>query len=478
MQGKQKKRKDSKKHTRLVMIELIVVGALAIGGWAYVNIRSAGEYVNEQDAIRINGQKYTLSDVNYFFYTYYESFREQNSDLLSYMIDDSKSLKDQEYEEGRSWFDYFLDESLDSMINVAVVAEAAGEENFTLSEDSQTQIQKYLDGVSSAAENSGITADQYMQQVYGQNMTLDRYGELLTMSFTAKEYSQSKQDEIEVTEADIEKQYEENREIYDAVDYERLYFKACDADEEPTAEQMDAAKALAQKAFAELKDGQDLKTVSEEEAYSGSVYYSTDEAFYSTGYSYGDWLFSDERNDGDSEVLEDSKGYYVMVFHKKSRHEYPVVTFYDLSFPIDTSADDTDQEYEDSCSKAEEALAEWESGEKTEEQFAALYKKYSSEEDMEGLHENATKDGLDSYIKKWCFDESRKTGDCEVVYDEDGFHVLYYEGTGEPAWKVEAADDVRETELQDMLDSLNEKAEVKQNEKALQNAASSLNEKN
>ena len=119
------KKKKKKVNSKLIIAEAVVVAALALGGWGYFSWKNAQEYVNEQDAIQINGEQYSVSDVNYFFYTYYDTFRQQNAEYLSYMIDDSKPLKEQEYENGQSWFDYLLDESVDSMVHVVTVAEAA-----------------------------------------------------------------------------------------------------------------------------------------------------------------------------------------------------------------------------------------------------------------------------------------------------------------------------------------------------------------
>lgn len=469
------KKKNKKVNSKLIIAEAVVVAALALGGWGYFTWKNAQEYVNEQDAIQINGEQYSVSDVNYFFYTYYDTFRQQNAEYLSYMIDDSKPLKEQEYENGQSWFDYLLDESVDSMVHVVTVAEAAEKEGFVLDEQSQAEIKEYLDGVTALAENNDLTADQYMAGIYGRDMSLSRYEELMNMSFLAREYSLYKQEEPEFSKEDLEKEFEENKQQYEFVSYERLYFKAADKDEDVNESQMEKAKAQAEDVLKRVQGGEDLKKLSDE--YEGTVYYGSDEMYYSSGYAYGDWLFSEERTSGDSAVLEDEKGYYVMVFRDRFRHEYPAVTIRDISFPVNLNAENLDKEYEDSCAEAEAALEEWKSGEKTEEQFEKLYEEYSStEEENGGLQENILKDQLDSYVDRWSFDEARKAGDCEVIYAEDGFHVLYFVGFGEPAWEIEAENHLREEALQDMLDSMLDEVEVNRSEEALQRAASTLNE--
>ena len=331
------KKKKKKVNSKLIIAEAVVVAALALGGWGYFTWKNAQEYVNEQDAIQINGEQYSVSDVNYFFYTYYDTFRQQNAEYLSYMIDDSKPLKEQEYENGQSWFDYLLDESVDSMVHVVTVAEAAEKEGFVLDEQSQAEIKEYLDGVTALAENNDLTADQYMAGIYGRDMSLSRYEELMNMSFLAREYSLYKQEEPEFSKEDLEKEFEENKQQYEFVSYERLYFKAADKDEDVNESQMEKAKAQAEDVLKRVQGGEDLKKLSDE--YEGTVYYGSDEMYYSSGYAYGDWLFSEERASGDSAVLEDEKGYYVMVFRDRFRHEYPAVTIRDISFPVNLNAD-------------------------------------------------------------------------------------------------------------------------------------------
>ena len=64
-------------------MQRLAVAALALGGWGYFTWKNAQEYVNEQDAIQIDGEQYSVSDVNYFFYTYYDTFRQQNAEYIS-----------------------------------------------------------------------------------------------------------------------------------------------------------------------------------------------------------------------------------------------------------------------------------------------------------------------------------------------------------------------------------------------------------
>lgn len=455
------------------MIEAVVIIGLALGVYVFTIFRSAGRIVREDNAIEINGENYSVADVNYFYYAYYDSYCEQNADYLSYMFDQSRSLKEQEYEDGESWFSYFLEESLESLIHVAVISEEAEKQGYKLGEESQQEILDYLDGISFVAESSELTADAYAARIYGDGMTLERLQELMTMAAVARDYTTEKQEGFTSSDEELEQYFEAHREYYEFADYERLYFKAGTGNGEPSGEERSQAEALAREALEKVQSGRELKDVADE--YQDAVYYTTEDAYYSTGYAYGDWLFLEERENGDSEIIDDQNGFYVLVFHGRSRHEYPTVNVRDICFAVDTAAKNLDEEYEESCEKAEELLERWKAGGGTEALFAELAEETAGDSGHEGgLYENVRKDSVDAYVEKWCFDPARKAGDCEVIYTEKGFHVLYFAGYGRTAWKVETEEDIRESKLQDWLTELTESVQVKRNEKALERAADAI----
>ena len=36
----------------------------------------------------------------------------------------------------------------------------------------------------------------------------------------------------------------------------------------------------------------------------------------------------------------------------------------------------------------------------------------------------------------WCFDSERQPGDMEVIRTSYGWHLMYYQGEGDPVWKA------------------------------------------
>lgn len=163
------------------------------------------------------------------------------------------------------------------------------------------------------------------------------------------------------------------------------------------------------------------------------------------------WLFDDSRKAGDNAMLEDTtnSSYYVVVYEKRYRNEYDTVNVrHILIEPEATTLASTDDGYDadvaqkkaDAKKKAEDLLAQWKSGEATEDSFAKLANENSADtgsSDNGGLYSQVYKGEMETAFNDWCFDSSRKTGDTGVVETSYGYHVMYFVGTDLPYWQVQ-----------------------------------------
>ena len=79
---------------------------------------------------------------------------------------------------------------------------------------------------------------------------------------------------------------------------------------------------------------------------------------------------------------------------------------------------------------AEDILAQWKSGEATEDSFATLANENSADGDgtTGGLYENVYPGQMVASFNDWCFDSSRKPGDTGIVETTYGYHVMYFVG--------------------------------------------------
>ena len=129
----------------------------------------------------------------------------------------------------------------------------------------------------------------------------------------------------------------------------------------------------------------------------------------------------------------------------------------------------SDEAKAEAKAKAEEILAEFEAGEKTEESFAALAEQYSEDEGSNtngGLYENVLEGQMVAEFNDFCFAEGRKAGDTGIVYGENGayagYHVMYFAGEGDPATNETGRSQIANSKMSEWLQSLADGIEVKE----------------
>lgn len=113
----------------------------------------------------------------------------------------------------------------------------------------------------------------------------------------------------------------------------------------------------------------------------------------------------------------------------------------------------SEEEWAACAAKAEEALKEWEAGEKTENSFAALANEKSMDPGSNtngGLYEDVYEGQMVAEFEQWCFDESRQTGDTGIVKTTYGHHVMYYVGSS-PIWETYARQDLMSEKVNAMM---------------------------
>lgn len=129
----------------------------------------------------------------------------------------------------------------------------------------------------------------------------------------------------------------------------------------------------------------------------------------------------------------------------------------------------SDEAKAEAKAKAEEILAEFEAGEKTEESFAALAEQYSEDEGSNtngGLYENVLEGQMVAEFNDFCFAEGRKAGDTGIVYGENGayagYHVMYFAGEGDPATNETGRSQIANSKMSEWLQGLADGIEVKE----------------
>ena len=447
-------------------------------------------------AATIDGEKYTAAEVEYYYQTAYRNFvsNSQYSYFLSYLgLNTNATLKSQSINStaaamlgielpeadaegteadsdadplaptGMTWHDYFLDEALDNMRVIQAALKAAEAEGFQYPAGVQAQYDDNMDALKAVAAASGISVSQYLKGNFGAGVTEKVYGEQLMRVLRYSAYSDAYQDSLTYSDSELEETYNADRNTYDHVSYEVVSFSGAaesttddegntvEPTEEEAAAALEAAQDLAQTVLDGFQDGGDLEELANE---NDGTYSKNENGTYSAGSVMSEWLYDSARKSGDASTLADGTVQYVVVFHDRFRDENPTIDIRHILVPLGSgSIAEGEEGYEDqqaqlkadAHAKAEELLAQWQSGEATEDSFAALALKESTDGSKYdgGLYTEVYQGQMVTEFNDWCFDTARQSGDTGVVDTQYGSHVMYFSGVNAARWQTQVAANLR-----------------------------------
>lgn len=421
---------------------------------------SSSGSVDEADKTKL--ADVSVPQLSYYFVNIYQNYVRQYGDYISYMgLNTSQPLRDQTYpgDETKTWFDYFLEQAVDQMSAIYALNGAAEEEGYAWNDTMQSEFDDNEASLKASAAAANMSEAKYLRRIYGATMSRGVYEGEMKRVILASNFSQYRSDSLSYTDAELEAEYAADRSAYDVADYQSVKLSGAaattqDADgndveptEEETAAAMSAAKAAAEKLYADFKAGASLSALAE--GGDDKTYTDGNAAPYSSGVLM-DWLFDDARKAGDSAVLADESGsaYYVVSFGKRYRQEYKTVDVRHILISpeageIAQGEDGYDEEQAklkaDAKAKADDLLAQWKAGAATEDAFAALAKEHSADGGSQangGLYEQVYQGQMVPTFNDWCFASGRKIGDTGVVETDYGYHIMYYVSENLPFWKV------------------------------------------
>lgn len=261
--------------------------------------------------------------------------------------------------------------------------------------------------------------------------------------------------------------------------------------EEVTKETMAAAKTKAESFVARVKGGESFKDVASAfEKLAGSEKYAelksddsltlmadanySDLSYSSSDEKFLDWAVDEKTEEGETYIVENKDEGYTVYMMVEPIHHTPDVKTYDvrhilLEFPEEKEAEEETAEGEDAAEETTEAadekeevevellnpadydvtvdidvdlattkdkalykeaqdiLATYLAGDKTEDAFAELAKKHSADSNAEqgGIYEDVPQDKMVDEFENWSFAEGRKAGDVGIVETTYGYHIMY-----------------------------------------------------
>lgn len=420
----------------------IVLAVIAVALLVY----NSGIIGRSRTAVTIDGEKYTVPQVSYYYQQAYQNFMNTYGGYASlFGLDTSKPLKDQAYSEDQSWDEYFKEQAVNNMRLIHAAKAAAQQEGVVLDGEELESYNESLEAFKSAAAQQGYSYKSYLTAIYGPTMTPSIYESCSKDSFLASKYSSEYSEKNFVyTDEEIQSYYEENKNSYDLVDGGYVTVSGApetktDSDGntiEATDEEKEAAMAQAKETAQQILDAyntsHDLESAATSVDDTASYQVSEEMSYSST--TYGDWLFDSSRRPGDTEILEGDSVYYVAVFNGRERDEaldynvrHILITAENLELGEGEEATE-----EQLTAKAQEILDSWDG---TEDGFAKLANENSKDSGSNtngGLYEDVPKGRMISEFQNWCYEPGRKAGDTGIVYSAStGAHIMYFVGYGD-----------------------------------------------
>lgn len=438
----------------IVVAVLLFVLSFPIRSWLTVN----GTFIT------VNGEKISRVEFDYYYTITKNGYVSSYGTYMSYLgVDITGDLSTQMYSDDLSFQDFFEEMAVDSIEqNMALKAEAEAA-GFTY--DVDAEYDELVASLKEYAAESDMTEKEFIQESYGTYATLSRVKQFIKDGLYTSAYYEQLSEEKAATDEEIEAYYEENKDSYDSVDYRMTKVDAelpteptdlADTTEEASVSDGDADSTSTddeeyQPSEAEIELA--MKTA-EAEANAALKNIETDGDLYenqqrsSVSSKIRDWLFDSERAEGDTTIIEDEDNYafYVVEFISRYLDQTPTV---DMRVVI--------LENEDTVT-AEEILAEWQSGDATEDSFAEIADKYNDSDLTTadgGLYEGLVTSSLPDEIAEWLLADERVAGDTTTIAPEDDYvYVIYYIGENDPEWKSDIASTLLNNTLSDYLDEL------------------------
>lgn len=470
--------------TKLLTAVFVAVLALCIAVFLWTTISSAvtnsglmsrktiAVTANDEQINNVEFSYYYIDTVNRFYndlQNYYGDYASMYAQLF-YGLQLNQPLSSQMSADGISWADSFIEQAKSALQSNYALCNAAKAEGFQLSEDAQKTLDSQMTLIGLYATYAGAKdSTAYLKALYGNGATEESYRNYMTMTTIASEYYNAHKDSLTFTDEEIRAYEAENYNTYSSFSGNyyyvsmNTYLEGGSEDDDgkvtysgkekadASAKAEEVANALAAGTYASVEELDAAIAALPENAEKENVTsYAFDDVLYgSTNTIFRDWLTEEGRKEGDIAVIpveaEDEDGnttvsaYYVIYFRSVNENRTPLSNVRHLlvSFTGGTKDDSgntiySDEEKAAAKAKAEEYLAEFNAGDKTEDSFAALVSEHTDDTASKatgGLYESIGPDS--KYVanfQNWAIAPERSTGDVEIVETEYGYHIMYFVG--------------------------------------------------
>jgi len=405
-------------------------------------------------AVKVNDTEYSVAEYNWMytnsFYEIYNNLYNTYGSYVAYMIDSSKPLDEQKYSEDMTWADYLRDYTDEALKTMTALYDEAKANGYEMDETYAKSIDNEWASIEANAKKYGVDTASFLVSNYGKGVNEKVYRGMYERYLYAYTYADSVRAGFEISSADIDSRYNEDKKAFDRLTYNYYFVSSTAAEGQSEDEAKATAKEKAEKVLAAEDMAAFLK--SEYDAELSTVKYM---GYSNVSSTYADWLFDEARVSGDKDMFESTSGYYVVEFVEKNDLHYNMVSVrHILVVPEDKNSDES---WEEALKKAKEYDTIWKGLGENEENFAYAAKTYSADSGSAsngGLYSNITKGQMVEEFEDWSFNPLRKAGDTEIIKTSYGYHIMYFVEKGEEYYTSTVENTIRNEKYAEYADAL------------------------
>ncbi len=439
--------------------------------------------VNKHDINAVELNYFYIDAISNQYNSWYNEYQSNTPLMLAYMygLDITKPLNETYYdtENKVTWADMFGNQAIQDAIEIYTLYDAAKAAGHKLTDEEKQNVDEILHNIEHTATDNGfadITA--YLKYMYGNGARKSSYRSYLNVTALANSYRNTHSDEINYTEADYTAYLSKHPNDFSTFSYTSYQLRVSDFYQGGTKDEAtgnitysDTEKAAAEAACMAAADAiLAAKPANAEELNAAianlDIYKnakpaegkdkvdipksstSNDVSFAYLSTYYKDWLGNAERKTGDFTIVPvtsttenadgtttKTTGYYAVIFESRNDYVENTVTIRHIlaDFRNGTTVDGvttySDAEKNAAKQRADEVMALYNATGKTEDDFAALVETYTADGGSKyngGLYSHVMEGQMVDGFNEWIFDANRKSGDCEIVETEFGYHLIYF----------------------------------------------------
>lgn len=471
------KKKDTNLTKFLIaaIIGVIVIGVCVFFGIQYYTTPNSEEKMNPGNvALTVNDTDVSIGMYNYYYscvvnnYLQYANYGYYNIDTS---VDYSKQTTQDADGKNTTWAKVFQNDTIDQLQYMTAYYEAAVKAGTKLTDEQKSTMKEQLDYVKETASASDLSVDKYISQTYGEYCGYATLKKMLMQGYLAQNYYTEHSVESKATDDEIEKYFNVHKGDYTAVGFAYLQMPY-DTEDDTSKTKIEAE---AKKYAKDIKTVDDVKKALPKackdliDQYVSAGYFEnaeegaktlaanvetsltqSDTSFTEAGIN---WLFDEQTKIGDCSTFTDTENGIVYIILKTSEpvvDDSEVYTVRHILIMPHSEEEETDtneheqsqkeveytkEQWAEAKKTADKVLKEFNSGNKTEYEFALLAEEYSDDTESTSNGSSGAFGGILAStplgtmvepFEKWSTDKSRKYGDTEIVESKFGYHIMFF----------------------------------------------------